>query len=60
MGRTRRRGRGRGLTNERALPVEQIYAAMLTSLGFEECRIPSIEEEELKRKSLFEFDVSAR
>lgn len=41
------------------LPVEQIYAKMFESLGFEEVRCRAIRKRNSK-KELFEFDVAAR
>ena len=41
------------------LPVEQIYAEMFESLGFEDVRCRAIRKRNSK-KELFEFDVSAR
>ena len=41
------------------LPVEQIYAEMFESLGFEEVRCRAIRKRNSK-KELFEFDVAAR
>jgi len=41
------------------LPVEQIYAAMLGRLGFEDVRCQVVRKRNSK-KELFEFDVSAR
>ena len=41
------------------LPVEEIYAAMLEEVGFEDVRCRAIRKRNSK-KELFEFDVSAR